>query len=184
MRFMSRVVLSVVLSGCSLLSSEEQSLVTAENVPEVSFNLSISRSSLTTTEFEQYKSMPGGLFAECGTIHRGRPDIRDQKAEKVSADKLLEVRLLASRLFERLSAEERPPVDEPGTNASLADPGTYTLKLQVADKQVELRTSFDFVERRQASIATDANDFTTMVRALPSGVMCGNHNFYGIGRAR
>lgn len=184
MRFISRVVFPVVLSGCSFLSSDKQAPVTPENAPEVSFNLSMSRASLTTTEFEQYKSMPAGLFAECGTIHRGRPDTRDQKVEKVDVAKLQEARALAYRLFERLSAEERPPVDQPGTNASLADPGKYTLKLRVADKQVELLTSLDFVERRQASIATDANDFTKVVRALPSGVMCGNNDFYGIGRAR
>lgn len=153
-------------------------------MPDVSFNLSMSRASLATTEFEQYKSMPVGLFAECGTIHRGRADTRDQKIEKVDAERLKEARVLAWRLFERLSAEERPPVDEPGTNASLADPGKYALKLRVADKQVELLTSLDFVERRQASIATDANKFTQVVRALPSGVMCGNSDFYGIGRER
>jgi hypothetical protein len=184
MRFISRLFLSIAFSGCSAIFSDAQAPINSENVPEVSFNLSLSRASLTTTEFEQYKSMPAGLFAECGTIHRGRPDTRDQRVEKVDAEKLHEARVLAYRLFERLSADDRPPVDQPGTNASLADPGKYTLKLRVADKQVELLTSLDFVERRQASIATDANNFTQVVRALPSSVMCGNNDFYGIGRAR
>jgi hypothetical protein len=184
MRFISRLVLSIAFSGCSALFPERQAPPAAESVAEVFFNLSLSRASLTTTEFEQYKSMPTGVFAECGTIHRGRPDTRDQRVEKVDAEKLHEAHALAYRLFERLSSEERPPVDDPGTNASLADPGKYTLKLRVADKQVELLTSLDFVERRQASIATDANKFTQVVRALPSSVMCGNNDFYGIGRAR
>lgn len=184
MRSISRVLLSIAFSGCSLFSSDVQLAENSERPPEVSFDLSISRASLTTTEFEQYKSMPIGLFAECGTIHRGRADTRDQKIEKVDAERLQEAGVLAYHLFERLSAEERPPVDEPGTNASLADPGKYTLKLRVGDKQAELLTSLDFVERRQASIATDANRFTQVVRALPSGIMCGNSDFYGIGRAR
>ncbi len=184
MRFISSLILLVTFSGCSILSPDNDAASPPDSVPDVSFNLSMSRTSLTTTEFEQYKSMPAGLFAECGTIHRGRPDTRDQKIEKVDAERLHEARTLAYRLFERLSAEERPPVDEPGTNASLADPGKYTLKLRAGDKQVELLTSLDFVERRQASIATDANKFTQVVRALPSGVMCGNADFYGIGRAR
>lgn len=184
MRFISRLFLSISFSGCAVFSSDGQPPISSESVPEVAFNLSMSRASLTTTEFEQYKSMPVGLFAECGTIHRGRPDTRDQRVEKVDAEKLHEARVLAYRLFERLSSEEQPPVDEPGTNASLADPGKYTLKLRVGDKQVELLTSFDFIERRQASIASDANRFTQVVRALPSHIMCGNNDFYGIGRVR
>jgi len=184
MRLISSLILAIAFSGCSIISSDNDAATPSDNVPEVSFNLSMSRASLTTTEFEQYKTMPMGLFAECGTIHRGRADTRDQKLEKVDTERLNEARVLAYRLFERLSAEERPPVDQPGTNASLADPGKYTLKLSVGDKHAELATSLDFVERRQASIATDANRFTQAVRALPSGVMCGNNDFYGIGRAR
>ncbi len=184
MRFNSFLLLSIVLSGCAVLEPGHDQEASSGEVPEVSFNLSMSRASLTTTEFEQYKSMPVGLFAECGTIHRGRADTRDQRLEKVDPARSRDAQALAYHLFERLSGADRPPVDEPGTNASLADPGKFTLKLNVGDKHVELVTSLDFVERRQASIATDAHNFTKQVRALTSSIMCGNNDFYGIGRAR
>ena len=172
--------LVTLLVGCVAL--EETPPSSPEELSSVSYNLYVSRSSLTNTEFEQYKLLPAGLFSECGTIHRGRPETRQQTIEKIDSDKLAKSRELALELFKTVSSPEHAPADAPGANSGMADPGKYTLTVQVGDNKVELKTSFDFVERQQTSIAAHAHAFTQMLRSLPSKTLCGNQDFYGIGR--
>jgi len=44
-------------------------------------------------------------------------------------------------VYQKLSAPEVPAVDQPGTNANLADPGKYILSIQVDGSSAELKTS-------------------------------------------
>jgi len=172
--------LGLLLSGCAT-SHKTFSGTPGEN-SAVSYTLYVSRSSLTTTEFEQYKLLPSGLYSECGTIHRGRPETRQQTIEKIDADKVVKSGELARELFGVLSSLDHSSVDAPGTSSGLADPGKYTLTVQLGDKKVDLTTSFDFVERQRSSISARAYILTQMIRSMPSRTLCGNQDFFGIGR--
>lgn len=171
---------SALLCGCAMFDEAPPS--TPEGLTSISYTLYVSRASLTNTEFEQYKLLPAGLFSECGTIHRGRSETRQQTIEKVDSEKLVKSRELALELFETLSSGDHAPVDAPGANSGLADPGKYTLTVQVGEKRVDLKTSFDFVERQQTSLSSHAHSLTQMIRSMPSKTLCGNQDFYGIGR--
>jgi len=171
----------LLLSACSLIEQTPPA-APPEKLAQVRYTLYVSRASLATTEFEQYKLLPSGLYAECGTIHRGRPETKEQVIEKVADDSLQASREMAYEVYEKLRSSDSLHVDQPGTNASLVDPGKYILSIQVDSSSAELKTSLDFVERRQESIAKEANALTQLIRGMTSKPLCGNGEFYGLGR--
>jgi hypothetical protein len=148
----------------------------------VSYSLVITRTSLSATEFEQYKLLPAGLFVECGTIQRGRFDTRQQAIEKVPPEKVQESTELAHALFEKLASADSASLDTPGTNSSMMDPGTYTVRIQVDDHHVEARTSCDFVQQGRTVTSLELKRFSELMRALPDQAPCGNEDFYGLAR--
>lgn len=178
-----RLLLSVfsMLVGCST----EDQVEPLQRVPtpsHVSYSLIMSRTSLSATEFEQYKLLPAGLFVECGTIQRGRFDTRQQAIERVSPEKIQKSKELARSVFEKLTSADPTAFDTPGGNSSMIDPGTYTVRIHVGDQNVEAKTSYDFVQQGRTVTALELKRLTEVVRALPAQAPCGNEDFYGIAR--
>lgn len=173
----------IALSGCSLLFDRAPE---AEiDLSPVSYQLYLTRSSLESTDFEQYKLLSTGLFFECGSIHRGRSDTKDQGIWQIDPEALRATQQAAFKILEHMKQMKRdspPAVDVPGTNAGLADPGKFLLTVRSGDATAELKTSLDYVERDQAIIAGDAKRFAQLLRSSLAQPPCGNWDFYGIGR--
>lgn len=170
----------IALSGCSLLFDRAPE---AEiDLSPVSYQLYLSRSSLESTAFEQYKLLPTGLFFECGSIYRGRSDTKDQGIRQIDPEVLRATQQAAFKILEHMKRDSPPAVDVPGTNAGLADPGKFLLTLRSGDATAEVKTSLDYVERDQTIIARDAKRFAQLLRSSLAQPPCGNWDFYGIGR--
>jgi hypothetical protein len=142
----------------------------------------MTRGSLTSQEFEQYKTLPQGVFLECGSIHRGRPQTAYQGVEKGSADHYEAVKAAAGELLQILSSEEVPKYDAPGTGSGFADPGKFVFVVSNDGSKKEVKTSLDWVEQKRTSFATKLHAFTTLVRGISARPPCGNVEFYGIAR--
>jgi hypothetical protein len=172
----------VVVSGCSQ-SSQSLPLDTKQvDLSKTSYSLYLNRASLSSQEFEQYKALPQGLFIECGTVHRGRAQVREQGIQSSSSERQLALKAMANEIYQLLKSSEAPHVDSPGTGAGLADPGKFTLVVTDGPRQVEVRTSLDWVERQQTGFSRKLNGFATELRGVAPKSPCGNEEFYGIGR--
>ena len=113
---MRYVVLLVVclLSACATSSVEPPEEAPAAPLSSVNFGISLNRASLTSHDFEKYKLLPAGLFVECGTFYRGRPETTSQAIEQVGVESLEEARRLARLIIESYSSNPTEAIDAPG----------------------------------------------------------------------
>jgi hypothetical protein len=171
--------------GCSGVASQPDLSPPSEaESAAVSYSLYLNRSSLTAQEFEQYRELPQGLFTECGTVYRGRAEVRQQGIEQPASSARMQLKAQAIHFFERLRSADPPHLDSPGTGAGFADPGKFTLVIARGADKVEVRTSLDWVERAQTTFSKDLKSFAQQLRGALSKAPCGNHEFYGIARAQ
>jgi hypothetical protein len=182
MRYVVLLVMCL-LSACATSSVELPEETTAAPLSSVNFGISLNRASLTSHDFEKYKLLPAGLFVECGTFYRGRPETTSQAIEQVGVESIEEARRLARLIIESYSSNPTEAIDPPGDSSDLADPGMLTLRASDGAKKIELRTSVDWVEQKRGSFAALVNEFTQVVRGLTPEPLCGQHAFYGIGRS-
>jgi hypothetical protein len=142
----------------------------------------MTRGSLTSQEFEQYKTLPQGLFVECGSIHRGRPQTQYQGVEKGSPEQNQSAQLAALELLQVLNSEDSVKFDSAGSGTGFADPGKFTLTINNDGKKREIKTSLDWVEQKRTAFSTKLHAFTRLVRGIPATPPCGSMEFYGIAR--
>ena len=171
------------LAACTGSSIEVPEETPAAPLSSVNFGISLNRASLTSHDFEAYKLLPAGLFVECGTFYRGRPETTSQGIEPVGVESIEEAKRLARLIIERHSNNPTEVIDASGDSSDLADPGMFTLRASDGAKKIELRTSVDWVEQKRGSFAALVNEFTQVVRGLTPEPLCGQHAFYGIGRS-
>jgi len=181
-RFLCVGSLLAFIAGCSF-SSE----VAAPGTPEVdlsktSYSLYLNRASLASQEFEQYKALPQGLFMECGTVHRGRAEVREQGIQNPGPERQLALKAMAHEILQQLNSPEPQHFDTPGTGGGFADPGKFTLVVTDGSQKAEIRTSLDWVERKQTLFSRKLNNFTRELRGVSPKSPCGNEEFYGISR--
>jgi hypothetical protein len=148
----------------------------------VSYSLYLGRGSLNSNDFEQYRALPEGLFAECGTVHRGRPHSVYQGIEPVSSDSATAISAQAHEIIEQMKSEEPPRFDAPGSSSGFADPGKFTLLLGSEGARYEVHTSLDWVERQQTPFAKRLNTLARLIRGVPERAPCNNNEFYGLSR--
>lgn len=139
--------------------------------------LYLSRSNLSSTEFEQYKLSAGKLFIECGKIVAGRATPETQALEDASAD-LLEA---AKSAAAEITANDAAGLEKPGDNSGLADPGLVRLTLAFDDGIETIRTSLDSVTEPDSSIEREIHSLAVVLRGAASESPCGNTEFYGLG---
>jgi len=182
-------IISYGVVGCSSTTGHLDNAETA-TAPQststegaaVSYSLYLNRSSLTAQEFEQYKALPQGLFMECGTVYRGRADVREQGIQSVSPEKRQTLHTYALEIFETLRSQEAPHFDAPGTGAGFADPGKFTLVVTRGSDTIEVKTSLDWVEQKQTVLAKKLHTFTRELRGSAERAPCNNDEFYGLTR--
>lgn len=174
----------ILLSGCSLISESPKPIDAPADFAKISYSLYLQRASLTNQEFEQYKALPTGLFMECGTVHRGRARVTQQRIESLPAEQQEVVKSVAGELFRELTDDQPAHYDAPGSGMGLADPGKFILTVAKGSERTEIKTSFDWVEKKQTVLSKKLHAFTQKVRGGVEGPPCGNENFYGVGRER
>lgn len=174
----------VFVGGCSFSSEAPAASAPEVDLSKTSYSLYLNRASLTSQEFEQYKALPQGLFMECGVVHRGRAQVREQGIQAPNAERQRILKSMAHGILQQFSSQEAPVVDNAGTGGGLADPGKFTLTVIDGSQKAEVRTSLDWVERKQTSFSKKLNAFAKELRGVAPKSPCGNEEFYGIGRVR
>jgi hypothetical protein len=173
---------TLAVSGCSQSSQSTPPDAKEIDLSKTSYSLYLNRASLSSQEFEQYKALPQGLFMECGTVHRGRAQVREQGIQNPSSERQLALKAVAHEILQQLKSSEVPHVDNPGTGGGFTDPGKFTLLVTDGLQQAEVRTSFDWVERQQTVFSRKLHSFTRELRGVAPKSPCGNEEFYGISR--
>jgi hypothetical protein len=173
---------AVVAGGCSQSVESTAPASPEVDVSKISYSLYLNRSSLSSQEFEQYKVLPQGLFAECGTVHRGRAQVREQGIQSTTIERQTHLKTMAHDILQQVNSQDAPHVDTPGTGSDFADPGKFILVVTDAQGKAEVRTSLDWVERKPTLLAQKLNAFAQELRSVSPNSPCGNGEFYGIGR--
>lgn len=189
MMWCAATIWSSVLSGCSIIAGDSvaaaaHDAVYSQDLSRIGYTLLLQRSSLTSRDFESYKTVPTGVFIECGVILRGRPEVRFQRIESPDSAALEETKRLAQEIIISYRDVDPRSIDPEGSSAGFTDPGSFILSASDGDAKMHLATSVDWVERRRGALATLVNRFAQAVRRLPSKPPCGSVEFYGIGRLK
>jgi hypothetical protein len=179
------------VTGCSYVSWIWSSDETGrQGGPEIisigkpdSIEVFLSRTSLQTTEFEQYKFAGGKLFFECGEIRRGRFAPEDQEFIEVEPDIREALDASGGDLAQYL-AGRKYSLDKPGKNSSLLDPGQLYLTMRFGGQTTEIRTSLDSVTEPDSGTERKIATFVEELRGATPKEPCGNRTFYGFSRIR
>jgi len=174
--FLSVLLFGVVLfgAGCSTTPAAAPAEVPLETI-----ELFMSRSTLTETEFEQYKLSGSRLYHECGEIRRGRFVAEEQEVTSVEAAALGHVKRASAELRQMMAAKQWL-LDEPGRSTDLIDPGQLYLTLTFTGEPIKVKTSLDSISAAGKSAERKIKEIAELLRAQ-GGVRCGNRSFYGIG---
>lgn len=149
-----------LLSGCSYVL--ELSGLNSEPDP-VSFEFYISHPTTVTVEYEQYKLLPIGLFAECGEVAQGRYDSKSSRIVSLSDDERATLEGTAGELFTYLREGQKVRLGPPGSSDRPGDPGKFLIALRSSNGRVDVRTSLDTVQR-------SSNQVTLLMRKLTKNV--------------
>ena len=173
------IITTLFFSGCSYISPFEQ-----EAAPEdvKSLELYLRRSSISETDFEQYKISGSRLFYECGMLRTGRTFPGTNNIVSLNEDQLSAFRTKAWE-FVNYYNQNKPSLEEPGTGSGMADPGLLTLRIRIGDTTLELKTSVDSVSEKKTPLESRLNGLATLIRSLPKETLCSNVDFYRLHRA-
>ncbi len=162
-----------LLSGCAPATPPAP-----PSPPLKSLDLFMTRSSLTSTEFEQYSLSEDSLFGECGVVERGKFIAQTQKVAALSPE--MSAALAEASCAVLRSIEGRKlSFDPPGTKPSPLDPGAFALKTGCGDTPVEVKTSFDTVVNGETKQTEALGKLTRLVR-LAAVEGCGGRTFFGL----
>ena len=145
-----------------------------------SIELFLSRTSMTSTDFEQYKLSYNSVYFECGEIRRGRYLPRHQEFIDVASDLQQEIFSAANTTLDDRARNELA-LDPPGKNKNLADPGVFTLTIVPSSGEtVILSTSLDSVTNRGRELERDMEKLARLLRKSAGNNVCGSPSFYGL----
>lgn len=145
-----------------------------------SLELTVSRASLYSTDFEHYKLEGSNLFYECGELQRNRFIARMQEIEKPAEDLSAAVQVAASDLL-TVKDTTAYTLPAPGKNAHLADPGILTLVVTGdGGRKEEFKTSLDDTLSGSSKLLDRLLEVSRRLRGLPSNPPCNSKVFYGM----
>jgi len=172
----------LVLSGCSYISeivSDTESTTDSLPAPRT-IELFLSRASLTSTDFEQYKLSNSSVYFECGEIRRGRFLPRQQEFIEVAPELQNEIFAAANTTLDHRT-KNKYELDPPGKNKNLADPGIFTLTIVPASGEpVLLPTSLDSITERGRELERNMERLAKLMRKSAGNNVCGSPSFYGL----
>ena len=165
------LALAAILGGCGSSQAPRQ---VADSLQSLSLSMQLSRVSLFSSDFEQYRLSGNSLYYECGYFARATFKPREQKVLVISSDALNDLAEKAQALADSLPTHGK--WDDPGKNDSVADPGQANLLIEFGRNRSELKTSLDAITNDDSAQARN------LVRALrqSAGYPCGNQKFFGL----
>lgn len=174
--FLKRIVCSGALffSACAT-----QTPPATESESFEFLELYLSRGSLSTTEFEQYKISPGGIFIECGELKGGRAIPTSQEFKRYEEGTFSEIRKRAHEALTYLNTHTNS-FEPPGKTSSLFDPGQFLLTISFGKEKKEVRTSVNAVSQELDVPTSMIKKLTQAVRKTVNADVCGKASFYGI----
>ncbi len=177
------VLFTSLLGACSSSAPLAPHNITPPSGRTPIIELFLSRSSMTMTEFEQYKLSSGHLYMECGEVRRGRFIAREQELTPVTNDALAPLHERIADLFASASRTDST-METPGTNRSLLDPGIFLLSIELEGSGTKnFKTSLDSVANAEQLLTQSLRKLASLIRGLRSEIPCGNDSFYGIPRS-
>jgi hypothetical protein len=170
--FLVLPALAVGLSACvgSLLSGSE------DTATPVSYHAYFSRGGSEDAEFEQYRSVPSGVFIECGSYVRGKPQPKEQGIARVSAEQEALIVDKAREVVEASDDNAMFTLDPP------AGANQVRLSLKIDGHVTDIRTSLDSLAQSEAENAVALRELLEAVRGVLSPPLCGRKAFAQIGR--
>ncbi len=137
----------------------------------------MSRASITQVDFEQFVVSGGTLFHECGRVSQGRQFPAAHGVVALAPETQQELTALATAARENAQEQWQPA----GSNKHLADPGVFTLSLQVDGSRRTLRTSLDSIANGETLGRKRLRALAEAVRRASGGKLCDYTSFYGVG---
>jgi hypothetical protein len=153
-----------------------------DQVPLYTFELFMSRTASTGTEFEHYKVLPMGLYAECGFFRRGRPVAVQQGIVALPPERRSDIGRVVYTLERELGTMSAATFLEPGVNRDLFDPGEFSLSLTTGGAPRVVKTTFDEVKDGSREVDLALKRLAEMTRGVPVLSPCKNEEFFGLGR--
>jgi hypothetical protein len=147
-----------------------------EEGPAVSYQLYLSQETSGTVEFEQYRSVPSGVFIECGSNVRGKPQPKEQGIARISADRS---ELIAEKAREVIEESEGGAAF---TFGPASGPNQALVSLKTDARVIEIRTSLDSLAQSEADNVVALKEFLEAVRGVLSRPLCGHKAFAQISR--
>ncbi len=172
------IISLTVLSGCW----SDEPIQPAEPLANPSFELYLSRTASKGSEFEQYRLLPVGMYAECGVLRNGRAVVVQQGIVDVAdelRDTLSERASAISNSSKKNTEKKLPP---PGNNSDVFDPGKFLLSVTGDGANLRIETSLDAVHGEVKDGEQNLRIFAELVRGNLTKPPCKNEVFYGIGR--
>lgn len=143
-----------------------------------SLDLFMTRSSLLSTDFEQYSLSEDGLFSECGVIDHGRFVAKTQILSDLSPEERAAI-IDSAYGLQQMLGEKKLTFDPPGTKASPFDPGSFSLKVSLGGEDIEVKTSFDAVVNGETRPTEKLRTLAKLLR-YSAAEGCGANTFYGL----
>ena len=177
----SACIIPALLVACS--SSEPSpppAETTAKLASSIELDALLTRASIQSTDFEQFKLFNGKLYKECGQIKRGRFTPAEQDLLTLSAEPAQRLNTQAQELWQQL-VPSAPKLPEPGTNKNFADPGKVIITLRSSGAAREAKTSLDSVTNQGEQTLVKIKRLLELLRGEAGGKLCNNQTFYGLG---
>ncbi len=149
---------------------------TEDQATSISYQVHLSRGSNGDMEFEQYRSVPSGVFIECGSHVRGKAQPKEQGIARVSVE---QEALIADKAREVVEASEGNAVFtfEPPSGAD-----RVLLSLKIDGHVTEIHTSLDSLAQSEDDNAVALRELLEAVRGVLSRPLCGHKSFAQIAR--
>lgn len=143
----------------------------------------LARASIAEAEYEQYKIEGARIYAECGSVRRGRQFAKQRSMFTLDEEIRSDITLSAYKTF-NLAKSKGNSLPAPEDADGFADPGQALLKIAFGSEKMQLNTNVDTVSAQELPLAGALN--ATIVRVRKAAIkpgkkpLCGNAQFYGI----
>lgn len=167
---------SLIFASCSTTSK----ISIPQDFSVSSVELYLARASLNATDFEQYNLNNNTLFAECGSLIRGKHKATQQNiisTQKETNKKIDEL------VWNIINADQKiyALLKKPGKNESLFDPGKFLLNINYSSDKKTIHTSLDNISSAGTKLEKNILKLTKTIRKENKNRLCGFEDFYGIG---
>lgn len=147
-----------------------------ERATPVAYQLYLSREDSGQVEFEQYKSVPSGVFVECGSRVQGRAQAKEQGIATLSVEQEALIQEKVQELTDESGGDTVFTFDPP------SGPNQVLLSLKVDARVLEIHTSLDSLVSSEGDSAAALKGLLEVLRGVPPRPLCEHDVFAQIPR--